>query len=113
MENAEVVAIAPQIESRLLLFGVKRSCSVTIWPGCMKLNRAFWFRQSNATLGGFLKTLCFNWIPASLRLRQMLATNAELSRKLAALEKKYDIRFKVVFDAIHDKSKVFYTRLGF
>ena len=39
---------------------------------------------------------------AFVRLRQMLATNAELSRKLTALEKKYDIRFKAVFEAIHD-----------
>ena len=35
-----------------------------------------------------------------VRLRQMLSTNAELARKLAALEKKYDIQFKAVFDAI-------------
>ena len=34
------------------------------------------------------------------RLRQMLASNAELARKLAALENKYDAQFKVVFDAI-------------
>jgi len=33
-------------------------------------------------------------------LRKMLASNAELSRKLAALEKKYDYQFKIVFDAI-------------
>ena len=37
---------------------------------------------------------------AFVRLRQMLAGNAELSRKLDALEKKYDDQFKVVFDAI-------------
>jgi hypothetical protein len=35
-----------------------------------------------------------------VRLRQMLSSNAELSRKLAALEKNYDIQFKAVFDAI-------------
>jgi hypothetical protein len=39
---------------------------------------------------------------AFVRLRQMLATNAELSRKLVALEKKYDARFKAVFEAIYD-----------
>lgn len=39
---------------------------------------------------------------AFVRLRQLLSTNAELSRKLTALEKKYDIRFKAVFEAIHD-----------
>ena len=39
---------------------------------------------------------------AFVRLRQMLSTNAELSRKLAALEKKYDIQFKAVFEAIRE-----------
>jgi len=39
---------------------------------------------------------------AFVRLRQMLASNAELSRKLALLEKKYDIQFKAVFDAIRE-----------
>ncbi len=39
-------------------------------------------------------------VRAFVRLRQMLASNAELSRKLEALEKKYDAQFKVVFDAI-------------
>ena len=35
-----------------------------------------------------------------VRLRRMLASHAELVRKLEALEKKYDAQFKVVFDAI-------------
>ncbi|HEX2880853.1 MAG TPA: ORF6N domain-containing protein [Polyangiaceae bacterium] len=37
-----------------------------------------------------------------VRLRQMLQQNTELARKLAALEKKYDAQFKVVFDAIRE-----------
>src|SRR5487761_1278587 len=37
---------------------------------------------------------------AFVRLRQMLASHADLARKLDALEKKYDAQFKVVFDAI-------------
>jgi phage regulator Rha-like protein len=39
-------------------------------------------------------------VRAFVRLRQMLASNAELARKLESLEKKYDAQFKVVFDAI-------------
>ncbi len=35
-----------------------------------------------------------------VRLREMLLSNADLARKLAALEKKYDAQFKIVFDAI-------------
>jgi hypothetical protein len=37
---------------------------------------------------------------AFVRIRQMLASNAELSRRLDELESKYDLHFKVVFDAI-------------
>jgi hypothetical protein len=37
---------------------------------------------------------------AFVRLRQMLASNVQLARRLDALEKKYDAQFKVVFDAI-------------
>ena len=37
---------------------------------------------------------------AFVRLCRMLATNADLARKLESLEKKYDAQFKVVFDAI-------------
>ncbi len=36
-----------------------------------------------------------------VRLRKMLASNAQLARKLKALEKKYDKQFKVVFEAIY------------
>jgi hypothetical protein len=39
-------------------------------------------------------------VRAFIRLRQMLASNADLARKLAALEKTYDAQFKVVFGAI-------------
>ena len=35
-----------------------------------------------------------------VRLRKMLAAHADLARKLATLEKKYDEQFRVVFDAI-------------
>jgi ORF6N domain len=39
---------------------------------------------------------------AFVRLRQLLLSNAELAAKLAALEKKYDAEFRVVFDAIRE-----------
>lgn len=42
---------------------------------------------------------------AFVHLRRLLATNAELARKLAALESKYDAQFKVVFDAIRELMK--------
>jgi Mor family transcriptional regulator len=37
---------------------------------------------------------------AFVRLRKMLASHADLARKLEELEKKYDSQFKAVFDAI-------------
>jgi hypothetical protein len=39
-------------------------------------------------------------VRAFVRLRQLLASHADLARKFEALEKKYDAQFKVVFDAI-------------
>ncbi len=39
---------------------------------------------------------------AFVKLRQMLASNVELSRRLDQLESKYDRQFKVVFDAIRE-----------
>ena len=39
---------------------------------------------------------------AFVRLREMLAADAKLARKLEALEKRYDAQFRVVFDAIRE-----------
>ena len=40
-----------------------------------------------------------------VRLRQILTSNADLARKLDELEKRYDLHFKVVFDAIRQLMK--------
>jgi hypothetical protein len=39
---------------------------------------------------------------AFVQLREMLSTHKDLARKLAAMEKKYDAQFRVVFDAIRE-----------
>jgi hypothetical protein len=39
---------------------------------------------------------------AFVRLREMLMSNANLARKLLALEDKYDAKFRIVFDAIRE-----------
>jgi hypothetical protein len=39
---------------------------------------------------------------AFVRLRQLIASSADLARKLNALENKYDDQFKIVFDAIRE-----------
>ena len=39
---------------------------------------------------------------AFVRMRQLLSTHIDLARKLASLEKKYDVQFRAVFDAIRE-----------
>ena len=53
---------------------------------------------------------------AFVRLRDMIASNKELARRLAELGKKYDRQFKVVFDAIRElmtPPKTPVRRIGF
>jgi hypothetical protein len=55
-------------------------------------------------------------IRAFVQLRQMLASNAGLARKLESLEKKYDANFRIVFDAIRemmDEKKTPRREIGF
>ncbi|MBM4122585.1 MAG: ORF6N domain-containing protein [Nitrospira sp.] len=42
---------------------------------------------------------------AFVRLREMIASNKELARRLDELERKYDKQFKVIFDAIRELMK--------
>ena len=61
--------------------------------------------QGVAMLSGVLKSpravaVNIEIMRAFVQLRGMLASNAALSRKLAALESRYDEQFKIVFDAI-------------
>ncbi len=42
---------------------------------------------------------------AFVKLRQMLASHRHLARRLEEMEKKYDARFRVVFDAIRELMK--------
>jgi hypothetical protein len=42
---------------------------------------------------------------AFVKLREMLASNRDLARRLDEMEKKYDAQFKVVFDAIRELMK--------
>ena len=47
-----------------------------------------------------------------IKLRQLLATHADLARKLDTLEQRYDAQFKVVFDAIRQLMAPEPTRRG-
>ncbi len=50
---------------------------------------------------------------AFVRLRHILRSHAELARKIDALEKKYDARFRIVFDAIRELMQPPRPRIGF
>ena len=53
---------------------------------------------------------------AFVRLRQMIASNVEFSRRLDELESKYDRQFKVVFDALRQimtPTRTKHSRIGF
>lgn len=78
---------------------------ISSWGGTRKLPRAF-TEQGVAMLSSVLRSpravqVNIEIMRAFVRLREMIATNRDLARRLDALEKKYDSQFKVVFDAIH------------
>ncbi len=74
------------------------------WGGRRYAPLAF-TEQGVAMLSGVLKSpravrVNVEIIRAFVRLRRMLDSHADLSRRLAALEQKYESQFKVVFEAI-------------
>lgn len=74
------------------------------WGGSRTPPRAF-TEQGVAMLSSVLRSnravkVNIQIVRTFVMLRDMLATHAQLSRKLNALEKKYDVKFKVVFDVI-------------
>ena len=75
------------------------------WGGLRRAVPYAFTEQGVAMLSSILKSeravqVNIEIMRAFVRLRQMLASNVKLTRKLNALEKKYDTQFKVVFDAI-------------
>src|SRR5262249_25601119 len=74
------------------------------WGG-RRYNPYAFTEQGVAMLSGVLRSkraieVNIEIMRAFVRLRQLLETNADLKRKLEALEKKYDAQIRVVFDAI-------------
>ncbi len=87
-----------EFENLRCQFGTSR------WGGRRYLPRVF-TEQGVAMLSSVLKSkravkVNIEIMRTFVKLREMLASNAQLARKLNALERKYDTRFKVVFDAI-------------
>jgi len=88
-EKAEVVANCDHL--RRLKFSPKLPYAFTEHGAIMAANLLNSERAVEASV---------EIVRAFVRLRQILASNTELSRRLDDLESKYDRQFKVVFDAI-------------
>ena len=105
LNDAEYQSLKAQVGNLKSQFAI----SSFAWGGRRHLPYAF-TEQGVAMLSSVLRSkraveVNIEIMRTFVRLRQLLATNAELARKLAALEKKYDTQFKVVFDAIHQLMK--------
>ncbi|HEV8242681.1 MAG TPA: ORF6N domain-containing protein [Nitrospirales bacterium] len=77
---------------------------ISSWGGTRKLPRVF-TEQGVAMLSSVLKSkravhVNIAIMRAFVRLRELIASNKDLAKRLDELEKKYDSQFKVVFDAI-------------
>ncbi len=75
------------------------------WGGLRRATPYAFTEQGVAMLSSVLRSeravqVNIEIMRAFVRLRQMLASHADLARQLDALERKYDAQFKVVFDAI-------------
>jgi hypothetical protein len=84
---------------------LKSQIVISSWGGSRRATPYAFTEQGIAMLSSVLNSrraiqVNIQIMRTFVRLRQMLASNAELSRKMDALEKKYDAQFKVVFDAI-------------
>src|SRR5687768_10643985 len=84
---------------------LKSQIVISSWGGSRRASPYAFTEQGIAMLSSVLNSrraiqVNVEIMRAFVRLRQMLASNAQSARKLAELEKKYDAQFKVVFDAI-------------
>jgi hypothetical protein len=88
-------------------FAILKSQIVTSsWGGRRYRPRAF-TEQGVAMLSSVLHSeravqVNIEIMRAFVRLRQMLTSHTDLARRLDALEKRYDVQFKAVFDAIRE-----------
>jgi len=83
---------------------LKSQLVISSWGGRRALPYAF-TEQGVAMLSSVLHSrravlVNIEIMRAFVRLRRILAANADLAHKLEELERKYDVQFRVVFDAI-------------
>jgi hypothetical protein len=86
---------------------LKSQIVTSSWGGIRRAMPYAFTEHGIAMLSGVLKSprairVNIEIMRTFVKLSQMLASNAELARKLSELEKKYDRQFKIVFDAIRE-----------
>lgn len=86
---------------------VKSQSVISRWGGLRRAAPYAFTEQGIAMLASVLRStrairVSIEVMRAFVRLRHRLASNAELARKLAELEKRYATQFKVVFDAVRE-----------
>src|SRR4030042_915313 len=122
-----------QVEARVLVQAVKRNIArfpqdfmfqlteeefsnlksqivISSWGGLRRARPYAFTEQGVAMLSSVLNSeraikVNIEIMRAFVRLRRLLASHADLARKLEALEKKYDAQFRVVFEAIRELMK--------
>jgi len=86
---------------------LKSQIVISSWGGLRRASPYAFTEQGVAMLSSVLRSkraikVNIEIMRAFVRLRRILASHAQLARKLGALEKKYDAQFKVVFVAIRE-----------
>jgi hypothetical protein len=84
---------------------LKSQIVISSWGGLRRAAPYAFTEQGVAMLSSVLNSsraiqVNIEIMRAFVRLRKILASHADLARKLEKLEKKYDSQFKVVFEAI-------------
>ena len=88
------------------LANLKSQTVISSWGGARTPPYAF-TEQGVAMLSSVLRSdraiaVNIEIMRAFVKLRSMLESNKELAKKLAALERKYDDQFRIVFEAIRE-----------
>jgi hypothetical protein len=89
---------------------LKSQFVISSWGGLRRARPYAFTEQGVAMLSSVLRSkraiqVNIEIMRAFVRLRQILASNKELAKRLDDLEKKYDAQFRVVFDAIRELMK--------
>ncbi len=86
---------------------LKSQIVISSWGGARRASPYAFTEQGVAMLSSVLRSkravlVNIQIMRTFVRLRRLLASHAELQRRLDDLEKRYDKQFKVVFDAIRE-----------